>query len=294
MDEYNILQDMEITRELLGTTKEEFADLLGVSRMALNNWMTGKNNVSDQNKASFYNFAFKSGIRFSKIKEQLYREETSEKSHILLFHGAKSRLEGELSIKKSRKNNDFGQGFYCSESLEQSAMFIAAFPESSLYMLEFDKTGLKGRRFGVSREWMLTIAYFRNRLGEYSESEIMKDLIAQNKDVDYMIAPIADNRMFEIIDSFIDGEITDVQCQHCLSAMNLGNQYVFVSEQALEKVTILERCFLAGEEKAYYLKTKKESGELNRDKVKVARRQYRGKGKYIEEIMGCGNLMIMD
>jgi len=31
--------------------------------------------------------------------------------------------------------------------------------------------------------------------------------------------------MFEIIDSFIEGEITDVQCQHCLSATNLGKQY---------------------------------------------------------------------
>lgn len=104
--------------------------------------------------------------------------------------------------------------------------------------------------------------------------------------MDYIVAPIADNRMFEIIDSFIDGEITDVQCQHCLSATNLGNQYVFVSEKALKKVSILERCFLAGEEKNSYLNAKKEFNELNRDKVKIARRQYRGNGKYIEEILG--------
>lgn len=286
MNEFNILQDIEITRELLGVTKEKLADMLGISRVTLNNWMTGKNSISEQNIESFYNFAFESGIRLSRIKEQLYKEETSEKSHVLLFHGAKSRLEGELSINKSRQNNDFGKGFYCGESLEQSAMFVSAFPKSSLYMLEFDKTGLKGRQFGVNREWMLTIAYFRGRLGEFSESEIMKELIVQNKGMDYIVAPIADNRMFEIIDSFIDGEITDVQCQHCLSATNLGNQYVFVSEKALKKVSILERCFLAGEEKNSYLNAKKEFNELNRDKVKIARRQYRGNGKYIEEILG--------
>lgn len=286
MNEFNILQDIEITRELLGVTKEKLADMLGISRVTLNNWMTGKNSISEQNIESFYNFAFESGIRLSRIKEQLYKEETSEKSHVLLFHGAKSRLEGELSINKSRQNNDFGKGFYCGESLEQSAMFVSAFPKSSLYMLEFGKTGLKGRQFGVNREWMLTIAYFRGRLGEFSESEIMKELIVQNKGMDYIVAPIADNRMFEIIDSFIDGEITDVQCQHCLSATNLGNQYVFVSEKALKKVSILERCFLAGEEKNSYLNAKKEFNELNRDKVKIARRQYRGNGKYIEEILG--------
>ena len=32
---------------------------------------------------------------------------------------------------------------------------------------------------------------------------------AKSRDCDYIIAPIADNRMFKIIDSFIEGEITD-------------------------------------------------------------------------------------
>ena len=105
------------------------------------------------------------------------------------------------------------------------------------------------------------------------------------KDVDYIVAPIADNRMFEIIDQFIDGEITDIQCQHCLSATNLGNQYVFISEKALNQVEILERCYLANAEKEAYLTARQEGYEMNRDKVKVARRQYRDQGNYIEDIL---------
>lgn len=174
MNEYNVLQDIVIIKELLGFIKEGLANALEISRITLNNWMTGKNNISEQNMSASYSFAFKSGIRLSKIKEQLYKEDASEKSHILLFHGAKSKLEGELSINKSRKNNDFGQGFYCGESLEQSAMFVSTFPESSLYMLDFDKKGLKERRFGVNRDWMLTIAYFRNRLGEFRILRLLK------------------------------------------------------------------------------------------------------------------------
>lgn len=98
-------------------------------------------------------------------------------------------------------------------------------------------------------------------------------------------ASLADNRMFEIIDSFIDGEITDEQCRHCLSATNLGNQYIFLDQKALERVHILEHCYLCQEEKEYYLYSRKDSVDMNRDKVKVARRQYRGQGKYIEEIL---------
>ena len=91
--------------------------------------------------------------------------------------------------------------------------------------------------------------------------------------------------MFEIIDSFIDGEITDVQCQHCLSATNLGNQYVFVNDKALSQLKILRHCYLAPDEKEYYLSNKREESRVGNDKVKVARRQYRGQGEYIEDIL---------
>lgn len=100
---------------------------------------------------------------------------------------------------------------------------------------------------------MLTIAYYRGKLQEYVKTETVKKLLKANEGVDYIIAPIADNRMFEIIDSFIEGEITDVQCQHCLSATNPGKQYVFVSEKALDHITLLESCFLTDSENQKYL-----------------------------------------
>ena len=56
---------------------------------------------------------------------------------------------------------------------------------------------------------MLTIAYFRGRLSGYEDHPIIKKLINKLEDIDYLVAPIADNRMFRIIDSFIEGEITD-------------------------------------------------------------------------------------
>lgn len=285
MNHFNIVQDIEIVRELLNMTAEELAGEIGVSRMSLNNWTTGRTTADESNIAAFYGFAFRSGIRLNAIKEQLYREEMSEKGHVLLFHGAKTKIEGKIDIKKSRKNNDFGQGFYCGENLGQSAMFVAGYPESSLYMLDFDETGLKKRVFRVNREWMLIIAYFRERLGDFTNSEIIEELIAENRGADYVVAPIADNRMFEIIDSFIDGEITDIQCRHCLSATNLGNQYVVLTEKAVKQISVIERCYLAEEEKEYYLTSRKAASELSRDKVRVARKQYRGQGKYIEEIL---------
>jgi len=282
---YKITEDIETVIELTELSMDDFADELGVSRTTINNWLTERHEISPQNAASFYDYAFKKGIRLNKIKEQLYIEDIVHGSDVLLFHGAKKAIEGHLSLEYSKKNNDFGNGFYCGESLEQSAMFVSNFPHSSLYMLKFHPANLRGKEFHVDRDWMLMIAYFRNRLGEYASSKIIQDLLAELEGLDYIIAPIADNRMFEIIDQFIDGEITDTQCRHCLSATNLGKQYVFISEQALKQIEILEQCYLANAEKEFYLTSKQESYGMNRDKVKVARKQYRGQGKYIEDIL---------
>ena len=284
MNDFALCTDIEIVMELLDITAKDLADNIGVTPTTISRWRKREEQVSSSNLNAFYNFAFRKGIRLNKIKEQLFKEDCGRNS-IILFHGAKTYIDGRISIEKSKSTNDFGRGFYCGESLEQSAMFVANYPESSLYILEFDKTDLSYTQLNVDRDWMLLIAYFRNKLNDYAKHPVILDLLSKLEGVDYIVAPIVDNRMFEIIDSFIDGEITDVQCQHCLSATNLGNQYVFVTDKALSQLQILRHCYLASDEKSYYLSYKQEESRVGNDKVKVARKKYRGKGEYIEDIL---------
>ena len=92
--------------------------------------------------------------------------------------------------------------------------------------------------------------------------------------------------MFQIINSFIDGEITDEQCKHCLAATNLGNQYVFTKSNAIKKINLVERLYISESERNYYKGIRKSDTKLGEDKVKLARIKYRGKGYYIDEILG--------
>lgn len=91
--------------------------------------------------------------------------------------------------------------------------------------------------------------------------------------------------MFQIINSFIAGELTDEQCKHCLAATNLGMQYIFISEKAVSQVKILERCYISNNEREYYKNIRLEVSRIGDNKVKLAKRQYRGKGCYIDEIL---------
>ena len=280
---FNISEDMKIVRELLNITQEELADELNVEPLTIKRIENGITNTSKRTLDLFYDFIYKKKIYLNKIKEMFYKEELTKE--ILLFHGAKSTIIGNIDINKGRKNNDFGQGFYCGESYEQSASFVENFANSSVYYFSLDVTGLRSLKYAVDRDWMLTIAYFRGILNEYKDSIVIKNLISRLEGVDYVVAPIADNKMFRIIDSFINGEITDEQCKHCLAATNLGFQYVLLNDNAISRLKMLECCYLSNEERNHYRKIKLEDNKISDDKVKLARIQYRGKGLYIDEIL---------
>lgn len=80
-------------------------------------------------------------------------------------------------------------------------------------------------------------------------------------------------------------ELTDEQCKHCLAATNLGMQYILTSEQAVAKTRLIERCYISANEREYFKKLRSDEAKLGDDKVKLARKQYRGQGLYIDEIL---------
>jgi len=282
--DYNFSDDLKAIREILGITQTELAKRIGVQQVTLSRNELGKTAASERLLEQVYSFAFDNEIKLGRLKEMMWLENLKP-GHKLLFHGAKSEIQGEISVNRSRTNNDFGQGFYTGESYDQAISFVSGFDRSSVYYLDFDETSLKCKKYNVDQEWMLTIAYYRGTLDEYGEHPKVKKLLDEVKDCDYVIAPIADNRMFQIINSFIAGEITDEQCKHCLAATNLGNQYVFTSEKAVRKLKILERSYISSSEREHYKGIRAEDIKLGDDKVKLARRQFRGKGKYIDDIL---------
>ena len=281
--DYGTSEDLKLIQSLLGVSRADISRATGVSVPTLNRWASYKVAPDRTGLEALYSFAYRKRLRISHYKEQFLREDTP-KPLIPLFHGAKSLLDGPISCSRSRSNNDFGQGFYCGESFDQAAMFVSDFPGSCVYSLTFDPTGLACRNYAVNLEWMLCIALCRGRLDEFANTRRAKELLKSLDTADYVVAPIADNRMYQIIDEFARGEITDAQCEHALSATDLGMQYVIRSERAASKLVLWERCFICEPERADYRRMGEERGRLGQDKARLARRNYRGKGVYIEEL----------
>ena len=281
---YNFPDDMKSIREILGLSQSEFEEHIGVEQVTVSRNELGKTEPSAGLLEAVYAYAFAKNVKINRLKEMLWRDDLLQ-SEKLLFHGAKSEITGNIDIHRGRQNNDFGQGFYTGESYEQAISFVSGFEHSSVYYIRFDDSNLKCKRYKVDQEWMMTIAYYRGVLDEYKDHPVIQKLIEASKDCDYIIAPIADNRMFQIINSFIAGELTDEQCKHCLAATNLGMQYIFISERAVSQAKLIERCYISDNEKEYYKRVRFEESVLGDNKVKLARKQYRGQGRYIDEIL---------
>ena len=90
--------------------------------------------------------------------------------------------------------------------------------------------------------------------------------------------------MFDIIADFVEGNITDEVCKHSLAATNLGFQYVLKTNKAISNTTMIKEMFVSKKEKEECVKKRITLTENGLEKVKVARIEYKGKGKYFQEI----------
>lgn len=284
--DYNFDKDFKAIRDVLDISQKEFAMVLDTEQKTISNIESKDSYPSKTIVESAFTYAFKKDVKINKLKELLCRDNLSHNEK-LLFHGSKGEIKGDIDVNFGRGNNDFGQGFYTGESYEQAVSFISTYDDPSVYFMSFDDSDLKCKRYSVDREWMMTIAYYRESLEEYENHPLIEKIIKESRDCDYIIAPIADNKMFETINEFIEGNLTDEQCKHCLAATNLGMQYVFLTEKAASRLKIVERCYVCDKEREHYKKLKENYRKLGNDKVKLAKAQYRGVGKYIDEVLAC-------
>ena len=282
----NISKELIVIRELLGITQEELARKIGVSFETINRWENSKNDVELRNVNIVYNFAYEHKIYINSIYEQLFIEEYQQNNSKILFHGSKnSEFKFPIDFVHSKINNDFGIGFYLGETYKQAVTYIANGNASMIYSFKLDLSDLNVMQFVVNKEWMIAIAYYRGWINQYSNNEFLKSIISKVNESDVIIAPIADNRMFDIISEFVRGEITDLQCEHALAATNLGYQYVIKTEKALKNISLVKSLYVCELEKEKLRNLRLEMSEFSQDKVRVARIEYRGKGHYIDEML---------
>lgn len=282
----DVSKEIKVITETLKLTETELAKKLGVSYETVNNWKNNRKSIDISNLEKLYSYAYDKGIKFNNIYEQFYKEDYRSNNEIVLFHGAKKQFSMPINFKEnSKETNDFGIGFYLGESFEQAANYISFLDASYVYCFKLDLRKLKVYKFDVNNEWMIAIAYFRGWIDDYKNFYYVQSILNKINDCDVIIAPIADNRMFDIIAEFVEGNITDEQCKHSLAATNLGFQYVLKTAKAIDNISFIREMFVCKKEKERCINNRISLTDNGIHKVKIAKIEYKGKGKYLGEIL---------
>ncbi len=284
-----VTKDLQIIEDLFCKEEEDYEKLYRQLDLTEDEFLqikTGRLVPDKIQLENIYNFAYSHNLFLNEISWFEAEDEFTGGNITIQSHGAHVPIIGDIILEKAPgSSNDFGDGFYLGEDISQAGMWVANDVNSSLYIFTFDRNDLMETRFNVDVDWMLAVALCRHKLDDYLEHPRIKLLKEAVDSCDYVYAPIADNNLFDIIDDFINGNITDLQCLYALSATHLGYQVVLKNEKALSHIDLKKHLYLGSVEKSLFNRQSDIESNVAMHKSEIANRRYEDVGKYINELL---------
>lgn len=270
-------------RSKANMNQEQFAKALGTTALSINRWENGKTVPNKMAQAQLYDFC---KIRKIDIFDYLISQfkVDSYDDKLIVYHGSKKGLVGDIAP-TSREFCDFGKGFYLGTDASQPLTLICDEKKPKFYAFEFDLTGLRVLHVELGIEWAMLIAYYRGYMSEVKGSAIYNKYAKMAEGYDVIRGYIANDRMYQVMKRFFEKEITDIALINSLSALDLGEQYVCITEKACKQLEILSEKELTSLELSL-IKDKsiarREEGIQKTEEVLV---KYRREGKFFDEII---------
>lgn len=275
-------------RKRLNASQEDLAKMIGVSFATVNRWENGHSSPNKATQLRLYEVCKQQGVDLEEIIQDKIDNTVSElkvpSGKLVLFHGSKSGIHGPIAP-ISRQRCDFGRGFYMGTEPYQPLTLISDFEQSKFYVMSLDLTDLQVLTVSPDIEWVMLVAFNRGKMDGARGTTLYERYEQMSKGYDVITGSIANDRMFYVLDNFFLGNITDRALVMSLSALQLGQQYVAITEKACRHVRIeteielsyLERVFLRDMSEANRVKGVSLANEICRD--------YRREGRFFDEIL---------
>ena len=275
-------------RSHMNMNQTEFAELLNVTFATVNRWENGRALPNKLAQDKIHDLCKEYDVPvYDMILEKIAAASGSvelDKGRVLLYHGSKSGIEGDIAP-KSRKQCDFGKGFYMGTEPSQALTLICDYESAKFYIVSISVDNLAVLDVPADLEWAMIVAYHRGRMEKIKGTPFYSKYQEMAKDKDLIIGSIANDRMFFVIDNFFIGNITDAALINSLFALELGKQYVAVTRKGCDAVRIEKEIPISYLEKLFI----KEVSEANRVKGSSLAndicRNYRREGLFFDEIL---------
>lgn len=275
-------------RTYLNISQTEFAEQLNVTFATVNRWENGRAVPNKLAQSKMYDLCKEKSIPvYDMTLKKIFKAAKTikpETNRVLLYHGSKSGIEGKIEP-KSRKQCDFGKGFYMGTDPGQALTLICDYEKSKFYVVSVATDTLAQIEVPADIDWAMLVAYHRGRMEKINGTDLYNKYCNMTAGKDLIIGNIANDRMFFVIDNFFIGNVTDAALVNSLSALQLGKQYVAVSQKGCDAVRVESEISLSYLERLFIKNT---AGENRAKGISLANdicRNYRREGLFSDEIL---------
>ncbi len=154
-------------RAYLNMSQTEFAGQLNVTFQTVNRWENGRALPNKLAQSKMFDLCREKQVPvYDMILKKIADESNAIKldpNRILLYHGSKAGIEGTIEP-KSRKQCDFGKGFYMGTDPGQALTLICDYEKSKFYIVSVNTDNLAQIEVPANIDWAMLVAYHRGKM----------------------------------------------------------------------------------------------------------------------------------
>ena len=212
---------------------------------------------------------------------------------IKIYHGSEKIIE-QPTFGEGKKNNDFGIGFYCTESENLAKEWAVSSQRdgfANCYTLDTEYLNilnLNSPEYTILN-WIAVLVEHRlfsikNPVARRAKNYLIENFSVNVNAFDVITGYRADDSYFDYAEAFLNNGITVEQLAHAMQLGKLGEQIVIKSQFAFSKLKY--QGFDIAENSCYYILRKSRDDEANQLYLKMLEEE--SDGLYIQDIMRGG------
>lgn len=212
---------------------------------------------------------------------------------ITIYHGSKQIVEVP-AFGMGRKNNDFGRGFYCTESndlAKEWAVSSLSDGFSNRYTLDteyLNMLNLNSPDYTILN-WIAVLVEHRlfsikTPIARRAKQYLIEQFGINVNAYDLITGYRADDSYFDFAEAFLNNAITVEQLSRAMCLGKLGEQIVIKSQFAFSKIKY--EGFEAAEKNQFYVLRKGRDDEANQTYLDILEEE--NDGLYIQDILRGG------
>ena len=183
-----------------------------------------------------------------------------------LYHGS-NQIVKTPDLRLSREDIDFGVGFYLTTDINMAKKWSVSRATSVLNTYSLDIKNLQIYTFQLNAEWLEYIRVCRG----YGENR--EEIKAVYEKYDVLIGPTADDKLFDTVQQYLDGELDTSTTVRYLNVAGYANQIVLKTQNAVAALHFTTSKEIFGLEKQQAKKMAREDRVQAMNKLNEMKRQ---------------------